>query len=200
MRMKLFFIGLSLAIAIPAFPQAKPAAELRNPQLLIGAGFTDFANGMNLNRTASSAEWIDWKPSLGPTLLKSLGIEAEYRGYNYQQFAGQQLSQSTFGGGPIYTVQHWPNIRPYGKFLINYSQMNYENIWVHPVAVTQSSWITWAPGGGVEYRAWNNLWVREDYEYQFWRINIEPKDNHFLNPNGFTIGIAYDLGRHHNGR
>jgi opacity protein-like surface antigen len=193
MRMKLMFIGLLLAIAIPAFPQAKPAAEMRNPQLLVGAGFTDFANGMNNDRTFSSAEWIDWKPNIGPSLVKSLGIEAEYRRYNYQEFGSHQLTQSTFGGGPIYTIQRWPNIRPYGKFLVNYAQMNY---WT-PSKIAESSWITWAPGGGVEYRAWGNLWVREDYEYQFWKINIKKGDDHYLNPNGFTIGIAYDLGRHH---
>jgi opacity protein-like surface antigen len=200
MHMKLILIGLSLAIAIPAFPQAKPAAELQNPQLLVGAGFTDFANGMTNDRNESYAVWADWKPNIGPSVLKNLGVEAEFRTYKYDQVGSHQLNQTTYGGGPIYTLQRWSNIHPYGKFLINYAQMDYVNVWVRPVTYPQPSWVTYSPGGGVEYRVWGNLWVREDYEYQFWRINIKPGDNHYLNPNGFTIGASYDFGRHRFGR
>jgi len=190
-------MGLFLATAIPASPQAKPAAELKHPQILVGAGFTDFENGMNYDRNESSAEWVDWKPNLGLSVLKGLGIEGEFRQYNYEQIGSKVLHQTTYGGGPIYTLLRFPNVRPYVKFLINDAVMDYDNVWVKPVVITQSSWMTWSPGAGVEYRAWGNLWVREDYEYQFWRINIKPGDTNFLNPNGFTIGVAYDLGRPH---
>ncbi|HEY1256498.1 MAG TPA: outer membrane beta-barrel protein [Terracidiphilus sp.] len=199
MRLKIIFMGLLLALAAPAFPQAKPAAELRSPQLLIGAGFTDFSSDWATTRDISSAEWIDWKPNLGPSALKGLGIEAEYREYQYAQIGSQSLTQSTVGGGPIYTVQHWPDIHPYAKFLINNGQMIHTDNSTIPTTYPTTSWLTWAPGGGIEYRAWGNLWVREDYEYQYWRTNLKPGDNHFLNPNGFTIGISYDLGRLHRG-
>jgi opacity protein-like surface antigen len=197
MRLKLIVMGLFLATAIPLHPQAIPSAEMKRPQFLVGAGFTDFVNGMAGGRNESSAEWVDWKPNFGPSVLKGLGIEAEFRDYKYYQIGSKQLYQTTYGGGPIYTLLHFPNIHPYGKFLINYSNMDFDNVYVHPVKIANSSWITWAPGGGVEYRAWGNLWVREDYEYQFWRINVKPGDDHFLNPNGFTIGVSYDLTRYH---
>ena len=91
MRMRLILIGLSLAIAVPAFPQAKPAAEFRNSQFLVGGGFTDFSNGMNLGRNMSYAVWADWKPNFAPVVLKDMGIEAEYRSYNFGHFGTNML-------------------------------------------------------------------------------------------------------------
>jgi opacity protein-like surface antigen len=49
----------------------------------------------------------------------------------------------------------------------------------------------YAPGGGVEYRLWRNIWARGDYEYQTWSVFPTPTTN--LHPQGFTAGITYDL-------
>jgi len=50
-----------------------------------------------------------------------------------------------------------------------------------------------APGGGIEYRIWHDLWARGDYQYQFWtdfgRGTIEPQ--------GVTVGVSYALGHPH---
>jgi opacity protein-like surface antigen len=47
-----------------------------------------------------------------------------------------------------------------------------------------------AIGGGAEYHAWKTVWVRADYEYQWYHQYFGPHD---LNPNGFTIGATYYL-------
>jgi opacity protein-like surface antigen len=50
----------------------------------------------------------------------------------------------------------------------------------------------YAPGGGLEVRVHDRLWVRGDYEYQFWPDFFLHKT---LTPHGFTVGVFYDLSK-----
>jgi hypothetical protein len=54
-------------------------------------------------------------------------------------------------------------------------------------------------GGGVELRAYRSLWVRADYEYQFWPDFFfkGAKPIGQLNPQGFTVGVLYHFNRPH---
>jgi len=49
-------------------------------------------------------------------------------------------------------------------------------------------------GGGIEVRAYRNVWVRGDFEYQFWPDfykNKTPAGS--LTPQGATLGAVYDF-------
>jgi opacity protein-like surface antigen len=55
-----------------------------------------------------------------------------------------------------------------------------------------------APGGGIDYRAFGNVWLRADYEYQDWP-NIFGK-GYDLDPQGVTVGAMYEFGNHRSSR
>ncbi|MGA2168594.1 MAG: hypothetical protein ABSG62_10305 [Terracidiphilus sp.] len=46
----------------------------------------------------------------------------------------------------------------------------------------------------MEYGVWSEVWLRADYECQFWPDLFGP---HGLTPSGLMIGAAYDFGRLH---
>jgi hypothetical protein len=46
-------------------------------------------------------------------------------------------------------------------------------------------------GGGLEYKTWRTLYVRGQYEYQFWKGFRS--GSQALNPSGLTIGATYYL-------
>ena len=50
----------------------------------------------------------------------------------------------------------------------------------------------YALGGGIDYRALGNLWVRGDYEYQFWPDSFGTP-SWYLDPHGITLGLAWEF-------
>jgi opacity protein-like surface antigen len=188
MRVKCILAGFFLAATIPAFSQARPAAELNHSQIVIGAGFSDYASDF-LGRIDGTTVWIDWDINRGPSLIRGLGIELEGRDLSFGRTANYPaLRQDTAGGGVIYTVRHFNNIHPYGKFLASYGSIDFGHF---TPTYSHDTRTAYTPGVGVEFHAMRNLWIREDYEYQFWNNFFR---HHAMNPNGFTIGVEYVIG------
>ena len=79
--------------------------------------------------------------------------------------------------------------RPYGKFLIGRSNIQY------PFAIGNANYFALAPGAGTEYRLSHRWIIRAEYEYQLWLNSPgyfnEP--NHQLNPNGLQVGVSFKL-------
>jgi len=50
----------------------------------------------------------------------------------------------------------------------------------------------YVPGVGADTRFYRSLWLRVNYEYQFWPHFF---NYHALNPSGVDVGVAYDFGR-----
>jgi opacity protein-like surface antigen len=192
MRLKLVLAALFLAAAIPAFSQVAPAATEGGLPLVVGAGFSDFYTDWN-GRLAGATVWADWNFYHGPSFLHGFGIEVEGRDLNYGRTGDvPNLRQDTAGGGAIYTWRHYRNFHPYGKFLLEYGSTDFKTTanlnYKHDTRTVD------APGGGLEYRAFRNIWVRGDYEYQFWTDFFH---HHTMNPQGFTIGVSYDFKHIH---
>ena len=192
MRMKLILATLFLAAAIPAFSQIEASAKGTTPRFAVGAGFSDYSSDWS-GRYAGGALWADWNPNLGPSLLHGLGIEIEARDLSFGQTKDKYLRLDTIGGGAIYTVRHYRKIHPYGKFLMSYASFDFNPYNLgKPDQYSHDTRTDYAPGGGVEYHAWRDVWVRADYEYQFF---VDFFNHHAMNPNGFTIGASYEFGR-----
>jgi opacity protein-like surface antigen len=195
MYLKLILAALILAAGSPVFPQAVPASTTgRGLPLKVGVGFSDFSTEFfTNNRMQAPTAWADWSFYRGPSFLHGFGLELEFRDLNFGQPArGPNYRQLTAGGGPIYTWWRRSKFHPYGKFLVDYGAMDHIVSPHLPPTYTADKWLIYAPGGGVEYRALRNIWVRADYEYQFW--GVEWFHGHYLNPQGFTIGASYDFG------
>ena len=161
--------------------------------LRVGAGVSSYNTDAFSNRLLGPTVWVDWNFQHVPTFLRGVGAEAEVRDLAWGQPQGLSWSIFTMGGGLIYTRTYHRVFRPYAKFLVNFSeQANIGGPATRlPSWYKTDKWATMAPGGGIDVHAWRHIWVRADYEYQFWKV--EWFNDHYLNPQGATLGIIYDI-------
>ena len=185
---KLIPAALFLAAVFPVYCQVAAAGHQGNVPIVIGAGFSDFSLDWGPGRRMEGVSaWGDWYPISLPAGLHGLGIEVAGHDMNYARPAGfSRMRQDTGEGGLIYTWNGYRRFRPYAKYLLGIGSIDF------PPSGTYShdTFTVFSPGGGVEYHAWGHIWIRGDYEYQFWHHTFGPHD---LNPNGFTIGASYDF-------
>ncbi len=199
MRLQHFLsLGLALLLAGSAHSlvaQAAPAGMQNRLPFVIGAGFSrynlDYGHGRSM---IGPSAWFDWNFLEAPNLLSGLGIEIEGHAIDYDHPTGlPTMRQDSIEGGAIYTWRHFRNFHLYGKYLAGLGSIDFpylpgETTYVHATRTVLG------PGGGIEYRAYRNFWIRGDYEYQFWRNHFAGRD---LNPQGFTIGVSYHFGHPH---
>jgi opacity protein-like surface antigen len=198
MSWKAIMVALTITAAIPAVSQVVPSASQGGLPLKIGGGFSDFNNGVGRDRLLGGALWVDCTPTRLPLFLNGFGAEAEARYVTVGQTAPLSegiFRQGTVGAGPIYTVRRFRKFRPYAKFLINFAgeEMNFP---YRGVTYRRETEVAYALGAGVDYRLYSHLWARGEYEYQLWPNTLN-NPSWILDPNGFTAGIAWDLGSMH---
>jgi len=184
---KLIPAALFVAAVFPVHSQVAPTARQGGVPIVVGAGFSDFSTDWGTVRMEGISAWVDWYPNNLPAVLHGLGVEVEGHDINFGRPAGlSRMRQDTAEGGAIYTWNRFRNFRPYVKYLAGVGSVDFprEGNYSH------DTFSVFSPGGGVEYRAWGHIWVRGDYEYQYWHHTFGPHD---LNPNGFTIGASYDF-------
>jgi hypothetical protein len=130
------------------------------------------------------AVWFDWHPSRIPWIPNGIGLEIEGRDISIGPSKTQppNLRQDTGGGGLTYTWHRYDRIHLYAKALMCLGSYDYYQ--------SHASLPVFAPGGGLEYRAFRRLWVRADYEYQVWGQLLGQTPD----PQGFTVGAMYSFG------
>lgn len=188
MNLKMLLATLVIGAAFPLYAQVAPEATRAGLPLTVGVGFSNFDTDWN-GYLSGPMFWVDWNIYQLPASLQGFGIELEGRDLNYVRTGGvPNLRQDTAGGGPIYTVRRYRRFQPYGKFLVSLGSIDF-TIQGFP-NYTHDTRTVLAPGGGFNYRVLQNVWVRGDYEYQFWP---DLGHGHTLNPRGVTVGVAYDF-------
>jgi hypothetical protein len=192
MRLKLipelFATALFMAAISPACAQVGPSAVQGGLPIVVGAGFSNYAMDYGTARMDGIAAWIDFYPRGLPRVISGLGIEAEGRDINFGRPSNiPRLRQDTGLIGVIYPWNHYRNFRPYAKYLAGQGSYDFPPLGNY----THDTFLVLAPGGGAEYRVWQDVWVRADYEYQFWHLWA-----HDPTPQGLTFGVSYDF-RHH---
>ncbi len=198
MRLKLF-PPLSLALCLfsfvhPAFSQAAPAGyEGRTLPIAIGGGVAGIKTDWGKSVMYGGTLWIDYFPPHLPHMLSGLGLDVEGRDVNYGRPTNvpANLRQDTAVGGPIYMWRRFPNLQVYGKGLIGFGSMDF-TIYGAP-GYTHETRTIFAPGGGIQAHAYKHVWVRADYEYQFWPDLFPHNGTRSLNPQGITLGAVYDF-------
>jgi hypothetical protein len=184
------FVVAVFSLQSPLYSQVRPDATQGGLPLVVGAGFSNYATDWGPgNRMDGISAWVDFYPNHLPAVLHGLGLEAEGRDINFGRPASlSNMRQDTGMGGVIYAWDRHPRFRPYVKFLAGVGSIDF------PPAGTYShdTYLVTAPAGGVEVRVWQHVWVRANYEYQFWHQVFGPTD---LNPNGITVGASYDFRR-----
>jgi hypothetical protein len=184
--------ALLVAAVLPVYSQVTPAASQGKVPIVIGAGFSDFLLDWGPGkRMEGISAWVDWYPNRMPTVLNGLGFEAAGHDINYGLPAGfSRMRQDTAEVGPMYAWNHFRNFRPYVKYLAGIGSIDFPQPSPPPPYYTHDTFWIVSPGAGVEYRAWRHVWIRGDYEYQYWHDFFGPHD---LNPNGVTVGASYDF-------
>lgn len=196
MGLRAIFVALTVTAAIPVLAQAPASATEGRFHFKAGAGFSDFNGDFGHGHLMGGALWVDCNPAIFPPALRGLGVEAEGRGVRIGQISPTEhgsFRQGTLGGGPMYTYLHFRNVHPYVKFLFNFAgqDFNLGNSQFH-----HETQVAYAPGGGVDYRVFRNLWARADYEYQVWP-GAYGRPAWTLDPQGATLGLSFDFGHFH---
>lgn len=192
MRFKLVgfpILALSiLSVVIPAFSQVAPEYERKGGwPVEVGAGGVSYDVDWGHGRMYGGAAWIDYYPRFMPSFLRGLGIEGEARDITLDEHTTQpNMRQDTGEGGPIYAWRHFRNFHPYAKYLIGDGSVDFVS---QSPTYSHDSRTIRAPGGGLELRVFRAWWMRADYEYQTWPDLLGKT----LNPQGFTVGFAYDF-------
>lgn len=182
----LFFI----VAALSARAQVTYAAEEGKQPFTVGAGVASFSDDWGyLNpRQVGLTVWVDWRPPFVPSVLHGLGLEFEGRTIQWatpSYLPGHRMG--TLLVGPIYQFRRPKRFHPYAKYLIGIGSIDFPN----DTAYDHDSRTVLEPGGGADFRVWNHLSVRGEYNYQFWRQIFGPHD---LTPNGFSVGAVWDFG------
>lgn len=191
MRLKVWSSVLAVILffaAVPSFSQARPSAKTGGLPLVVGAGYSnydvDFGGG---GRISGGTLWADWTIRQMPRRFYGLGVEFTARDLSLDG-SSRLSSMRSAGGNIIYHYLRPRNFRPYVK-----AGGQYTSFTLPPLGnFYRDSRSLYAVGGGADFRAWSQVWVRADYEYQIWPSALGiPRPN----VNGFTIGPQWDFGR-----
>ena len=208
-RIALALAALLALGALPLVGQVVPAAEAGGLPIVAGAGVSGFNidwghDAFGRTRYMEGATlWIDWNLTRlpGPSLLRGLGVELEGRDINYGlpaslsntelQYTGTNMRQDTGLGGAIYTLRRYRKVHPYGKALAGLGSIDFPPLPASPPTYRHDNRTITAFGAGADIHAWRGLWMRADWEYQFWPgLFGSPHD---LTPTGVTIGAVWDF-------
>lgn len=191
MDLKMLLAMLLVSAAIPARSQVTSQASGAGLPLAVGVGYSNFSTDQS-GRLAGTTIWADWSFYEHPSFLRGFGLEAEARDLNYgRSGVDPKLRMDTAALGVIYSLRHYRNIHPYAKLLVGYGSIDFSS---SDTNYSHDTRTLYSPGGGFEYRVIPHVWVRGDYEYQFWPDLFH---HHALNPQGFTIGVSYNFREFH---
>jgi opacity protein-like surface antigen len=199
MRLKLFPpASLAVLLILSAWPthaQVAPAGVAKTLPLNVGVGFSNYNTDVSGDRLNGATLWLDYDPSWLPGRLYGLGIAAQGRDLNIGQPSNQPFLREDVGsGGAIYRWNRYFLVRPYGEILMGFGNADY--LTPYGLHYHQTRTVTTA-GGGAEFDAFHHLWVRADYEYEWWpNFYINGKSNPpKLDPQGITVGFVYHFSQ-----
>lgn len=189
--LRLFPTLLLVFCLVPAFSQVSPAATQGGLPLVVGLGGADYSIDWGPGtKMQGITAWVDYYPwGMGPK-IHGLGIEAEGRDLNFNRPSGiPKMRQDTGMAGVIYSYPGWPDLRPYAKVLFGIGSIDFPPNPLVP-DYTHDTFLVTAPAGGIDVRLWKHIWLRGDYEYQFWHHTFGTSD---LTPMGASFGFLYDF-------
>jgi hypothetical protein len=208
-RTTLVLAALLVAGAFPVAAQVAPSAVSGGWPIVAGVGVSGFNMDWGHDRFGRPrymegiTGWFDWNLTRlpGPGFLRGLGVEIEGRDIDFGLPAslsdarvgdtGTNLRHDTGLGGVIYTWRRYRKVHPYGKAMAGLGSIDFPPLPASPPTYRHDSRSITAFGGGADIRAGRNVWLRADWEYQFWPGLFGSP--HPLTPTGITIGAVYDF-------
>ena len=192
------FLSLSVAVFVAgsasfAHAQSMFAAQEHHLPIAVGVGMSNFdvdygKDASGERRMEGLTSWVAWDLPHATGILNGFGMEIEGRDVNFGRPSSlTRMRQDTVAGGAVYSWRHYRYVQPHFKYLMGIGSIDFPS---HNPRYTHDTRAITAPGVGLEGKVFGRLWVRADYEYQFWPRLFGP---HTLNPNGFTFGTLYDF-------
>lgn len=192
MRMKFILAGLILAGSLSALSQVAPAAtEGKYAQWSAGGGVASIYPDYGHGRIYGGALWVDYSlAKFLPPAFRGAGLELEGRDTSLDRPATTRITRlDTVALGGTYSLSEFHGVRLYAKLVSGLGNADYI-VGVNK-RYNQSRTVT-SFGGGVEYRAYKSVFVRLDYEYQYFPDFFLDTPSHApLDPQGFTLGALY---------
>ena len=182
--------GVIFCVAVPSSSQVVPSYERKSGwPFAIGVGPVSYDPDIGHGRMYGFAGWFDIYPGKLPSFLHGhLGAEGEIRDISLGASSSQpNVRYDTAAMGLIYVWNRLHNVRPYVKCMIGDGSVDFPRL--SPTYAHDTRTFT-APGGGLEFRVKQDIWIRADYEYQTWQSLAVYGA---LKPQGFTLGVSYDF-------
>lgn len=191
----ILFFGGSLS----SFAQVVPAAtEGHSSQWSFGGGMAGFNPDLGHERLYGGTLWVDYSLAKLSPALRGAAVELEGRDMSLDhQRTSPVLRLDTVDLGATYTLDDFHGIRLYAKLLSGLGNADYLT-GLPPRRYNQSRTVT-SFGGGLEYLVYRRIWVRLDYEYQYFPdfFYVDTPKQAPLDPQGFTVGAVYRFSRRH---
>ena len=177
----LLFWGVLMLTPLMASAQVAPAESGggSNLSVALGAGFSGFDTDYAPDHMYGIAAYADVDYG------RWIGIEVEGRTIQWNQF--YNLREDTIAAGGRVRLGHYGRFIPYAKFLGGVGSIDFPGFTFHLPSYTHDTFAFYDAGGGLDYKLTQHIYLRGDYEYEWW-----PRwPRHGLTPHGFTIGANY---------
>jgi hypothetical protein len=161
--------------------QVAPAARAGGLPIAISVGVSDYNLDYGPGRRMQGLVL-----RVGWNFFHGLGIDGNARTI-FMNTPSQitRMQQTTYLGGIYYEAHPILKIHPFVRMGGGIGDIEFPSR--NPL-YTRDSYSVYAPSGGIEYPINRKVYVRAEYEYQFWVQYHGPRD---LNPQGGTIGVTY---------
>ena len=197
MRSKLVLAALLTLTTLPLFSQVGPAVKISGVPLGVGVGLVDYDTDYYRPYLADwSGRMIGVSVWANYPVYRGFGVEAEASSIFANkpkpvvpngEISYGSVKEEVAQGGIIYKFHETHKLHPYLKAMGGFGRVNFPN--VDPFYTSENAGV-YSAAGGVEYKAWRTIFIRGQFEYQWWKGF---RGNEGFNPAGFTVGATYYL-------
>jgi len=176
----LFFLGVLMLTPLMTSAQVAPAQNGGGGKfsMAFGAGFSGFNTDYVPERMYGVTAYYDID------YARWIGVEVEGRTIQWNGF--KNVREDTIAAGGRVRLPHYKRFIPYAKFLGGIGSIDFPAFPNFP-NYTHDTFAFYDVGGGLDYKLAQHVYLRGDYEYEWWP-RWAPNG---LTPNGFTIGANY---------
>jgi hypothetical protein len=197
MYRKLCAIALSVFTSATLLAQIHPSAEGgAGSSARIGVELSTFNPDYGCANSSPFSCWTHQLVGIAPFMdtrpmfFSRVGVEGQARFLSWR--GPGSLSESSYMAGPHAGLFRYRQISLSGKMLAGKARLSVSN------GAGGGSYFAYAPGGVVEYQVKPRLFLRADFEQQFWPnfkgIRTRTMDGTGgLTPSGLSLGVSYAI-------
>lgn len=175
--------GFLVSVPHRAAAQVEPQARVGGLPIYAGIGISrynlDYGPGRYMEGVTG---WV------GVNLFHGLGVDGSARSI-FMNTPPQltRMQQNTFLGGIHWYTPHIGIAHPYVRMAGGIGSIEFPS---NNPLYTRDTYSVVAPSGGADFRVAEHVYIRAEYEYQFWKEFQSPQD---LTPQGWTVGAIYSF-------